>query len=98
MNFPEANRHQRDLQVLYAALDGSPIGGTIPRLPRISWAKASKPDAGHPGYSGPSADDAFIGNLASSVQASPYCKHTAILIAFDDTRGWRVHVWLPLPA
>jgi len=98
MNFPEANRHQRDLQVLYAALDRSPIGGTIPQLPRISWVKASKPDDGHPGYSGPAADDAFIGDLVSRVQASRYWKHTAIIIASDETGGWWDHVSPPVPA
>ena len=98
MNFPEPDRHQRDLAVFYDALAGSPIGGIVPRLPRISWVKAPTPADGHPGYSGPVADDAFIGDLVNRVQASPYWKHTAIFVTFDETGGWWDHVAPPVPA
>lgn len=95
MNFPQPNRHQRDLQVLYAALDRTPIDGTVPRLPQISWVKAPKPFDGHPGYSSPVADDAFIGDLVGRIQASKYWKHTAIIVAFDETGGWWDHASPP---
>jgi len=98
MNFPEPDRHQRDLQVFDAALAGSPIGGVVARLPQISWVKAPKPADGHPAYSSPVADDAFIGDLVSRVQASPYWKHTAIFVTFDETGGWWDHVAPPVPA
>lgn len=92
---PQANRHQRDLDVLYSALAGTPIGSTIPRLPAISWVKAKAPNDGHPAYSNPMADDAFVGDLVHRIQTSRYWKDTALVIAFDETGGWWDHVATP---
>jgi phospholipase C len=97
MNLPQPDRHQRDLQVFYAALSGSPIGGVVPRLPQISWVKATKPMDGHPGYSSPVADDAFVGDLVNRVQTSKYWRHAAIFVTFDETGGWWDHVAPPVP-
>jgi len=98
MNFPQPDRHQRDLQVFDAALAGSPIDGIVPRLPQISWVKAPTFMDAHPGYSTPIADDAFIGDVVGRVQASKYWKHAAIIVAFDETGGWWDHASPPVPA
>jgi phospholipase C len=92
-----ANQHQRDLSVLYAALTGTPLPGqaAAPKLPDISWVKAPTFDDGHPGYSGPQFDDAFVGNLVSTLQSSRYWKDTALFVAFDETGGWWDHVAPP---
>ncbi len=95
MSYPEANRHQRDLSVFDAALAGTPISGQVPTLPAISWVKAPQIDDGHPGYSGPALEDAFVGDLVSRLKASPYWKDTALVIAFDETGGWWDHVAPP---
>ena len=95
MGYPEANRHQRDLSVFDAALAGTPISGQVPTLPAISWVKAPQIDDGHPGYSGPALEDAFVGDLVSRLKASPYWKDTALVIAFDETGGWWDHVAPP---
>jgi phospholipase C len=95
MSYPQANRHQRDLSVLDAALAGTPISGQVPVLPAISWVKAPQIDDGHPGYSGPALEDAFVGDLVSRLKASPYWKDTALVIAFDETGGWWDHVAPP---
>jgi phospholipase C len=91
MDYPQANRHQRDLSLLYAALAGSPSVS----LPAISWVKAPQLEDGHPGYSGPALEDAFVGDLVARLQASPFWKDTALIIAFDETGGWWDHVAPP---
>jgi phospholipase C len=95
MDYPQANRHQRDLSLLYAALAGTPVGGQSVRLPAISWVKAPQLEDGHPGYSGPALEDAFVGDLVARLQASDYWKSTALVIAFDETGGWWDHVAPP---
>ncbi|HEX2647519.1 MAG TPA: alkaline phosphatase family protein [Candidatus Dormibacteraeota bacterium] len=94
-NSPNSNQHQRDLSLLYDALSGTAVGGTVPKLPAISWVKAPAIDDGHPGYSGPALEDAFIGELVAKLQASRYWKNTALFIAFDETGGWWDHVAPP---
>lgn len=95
MDYSQANRHQRDLSLLYAALGGTQVGGQSVGLPAISWVKAPQIDDGHPGYSGPALEDAFVGDLVARLQASPYWKNTALIIAFDETGGWWDHVAPP---
>jgi phospholipase C len=97
MSYPQANRHQRDLSVFDAALAGAPLPGqtVVPTLPAISWVKAPEISDGHPGYSGPALEDAFVGDLVARLQASPYWKNTALVIAFDETGGWWDHVAPP---
>jgi phospholipase C len=97
LTYPQANRHQRDLSVLYAALAETPLPGqkVVPRLPSISWVKAPQIDDGHPGYSGPALEDAFVGDLVAKLKASDYWKDTALFIAFDETGGWWDHVSAP---
>ena len=95
MSYPQANRHQRDISVFDAALAGTPVGGQVPVLPAISWVKAPQIDDGHPGYSGPALEDAFVGDLVARLKASPYWKDTALVIAFDETGGWWDHVAPP---
>jgi phospholipase C len=97
LSYPQANRHQRDLSVLYAALAGSPLPGqsVVPTLPAISWVKAPQLEDGHPGYSGPALEDAFVGDLAAKLKASPYWKDTALVVTFDETGGWWDHVAPP---
>jgi phospholipase C len=97
MDYQQANRHQRDLSVLYAALSRTPLAGpdTVPSLPAISWVKAPQLEDGHPGYSGPALEDAFVGDLVARLKASEYWKNTALVIAFDETGGWWDHVSPP---
>lgn len=92
---PQANQHQRDLSLLYDALSGTAVNGTVPVLPDVSWVKAPAPSDGHPGYSNPTSDDQFVGDLVQRLQASPYWKNTALIVAFDETGGWWDHVGPP---
>jgi phospholipase C len=97
LDYPQANLHQRDLSVLDAALAGQPLSGQaeVPTLPAISWVKAPESGDGHPGYSGPNQDNAFLADLVARLQASPYWKDTALFVAFDETGGWWDHVSPP---
>jgi phospholipase C len=97
LSYPQANRHQRDLSVFDAALAGTPLPGqtVVPTLPAISWVKAPEISDGHPGYSGPALEDAFVGDLVAKLKASAYWKDTALVIAFDETGGWWDHVAPP---
>ena len=94
LDYSQANKHQRDLGVFYAALAGTPVTGqsVVPQLPSVSWVKAPAASDAHPGYSGPAQDDAFVGSLVSRLKASRYWKDTALFIAFDETGGWWDHV------
>jgi phospholipase C len=94
LDYSQPNKHQRDLGVFYAALAGTPVAGqsVTPELPSISWVKAPAPGDGHPAYSGPTQDDAFVGDLVSRLKASRYWKNTALFIAFDESGGWWDHV------
>jgi phospholipase C len=97
LSSPQANQHQRDLSVFYSALAGTPLPGqsVVPNLPSISWVKAPEIADGHPGYSGPALEDAFVGDLVAKLQASRYWNDTALIIAFDETGGWWDHVAPP---
>jgi phospholipase C len=99
LSYPQANRHQRDISVFDAALAGTAVPGSgssiVPNLPAISWLKAPEISDGHPGYSGPALEDAFVGDLVARLKASPYWKDTALVIAFDETGGWWDHVAPP---
>jgi phospholipase C len=95
MSYSQANRHQRDLSVFDAALAHTSISGHVPTLPAISWVKAPQLQDGHPGYSGPALEDAFVGDLVARLKASRYWKDTALVIAFDETGGWWDHVAPP---
>ena len=95
MDYPQANRHQRDLDVLYAALAGTKVNGQVPELPAISWVKAPTASDAHPGYSNPVSDDQFVADLVNRLKASPYWKDTALFVAFDETGGWWDHVAPP---
>lgn len=93
--YADAAKHQRDLSLFYDVLNGTPVGGTVPTLPAISWVKAPTREDGHPKNSGPAQDDRFVADLVNRVKDSPYWGHTAIIVAFDETGGWWDHVAPP---
>ena len=95
LNYAQADRHQRDLDLFYAALSGSPVNGRVPDLPAISWVKAPSASDAHPGYSSPVADDQFVGELAKRLKASRYWKDSALMVAFDESGGWWDHAAPP---
>jgi phospholipase C len=81
--------HQYDLSAFFTALDQG-------QLPAVSYIKAKGAFDGHPGYSDPLDEQTFIVNTINAIQANPYWKDTAIVIAYDDSDGWYDHVMDPL--
>ncbi len=81
--------HQYDLSAFFTALDAG-------QLPAVSYIKAKGAYDGHPGYSDPLDEQTFIVNTINAIQANPYWKDTAIVIAYDDSDGWYDHVMDPL--
>jgi len=81
--------HQYDLSAFWQALGED-------RLPSVSYLKAAAYQDGHPGYSDPIDEQAFVVSVVNAIQNGPYWKDTAIIIAYDDSDGWYDHVMGPI--
>lgn len=81
--------HQYDLSDFWdAAKNGN--------LPAVSFLKASQYQTGHPGYSDPIDEQAFLVDTINRLQMLPQWNSTAIIIAYDDSGGWYDHVMPPI--
>ncbi|MGV8985152.1 MAG: phospholipase C [Cypionkella sp.] len=76
--------HQYDMTDFYAALKAG-------NLPEVSFLKTAAYQDGHAGYSDPLDEQEFVVKAVNSLQASPFWKDTAIIIAYDDSDGWYDH-------
>lgn len=76
--------HQYDMTDWYRALDHG-------NLPAVSFLKAPAYQDGHAAYSDPIDEQHFIVEVMNRLQASPYWKSTAVVIAYDDSDGWYDH-------
>lgn len=76
--------HQYDMSDFNAALDQG-------IMPEVSFLKAPAAQDGHPAYSGPLDEQAFVVETINKIQQSPFWKDTAIIINYDDTDGWYDH-------
>jgi phospholipase C len=81
--------HQYDLTDFNAALAAG-------NLPAVTFLKAKKYQDGHPGYSDPLDEQAFLVSTINAIQQSPFWSSTAILINYDDSDGWYDHAMGPL--
>ena len=81
--------HQYDLSSFWVAADSG-------NLPAVSFLKAAKYQDGHPGYSDPLDEQAFLVNTINSLQKLPTWRSTAVVIAYDDSDGWYDHVMGPI--
>ena len=76
--------HQYDLSWFYQTLqDGN--------MPAVSFLKAAEYQDGHPGYSDPLDEQAFLVNTINQIEESKYWKSTAIVVTYDDSDGWYDH-------
>jgi phospholipase C len=76
--------HQYDLSWFYKTLqDGN--------MPAVSFLKAAEYQDGHPGYSDPLDEQAFLVNTINQIEESKYWKSTAIVVTYDDSDGWYDH-------
>ena len=76
--------HQYDSHDFFDALRGG-------NFPAVSYLKAPAYQDGHPGYSDPIDEQAFIVQVITAVQQSGDWDTTAIVITYDDSDGWYDH-------
>jgi phospholipase C len=76
--------HQYDSHDFFDALQAG-------NFPAVSYVKAPGYQDGHPGYSDPIDEQAFIVHVITAVQASGDWDTTAIVLAYDDSDGWYDH-------
>jgi phospholipase C len=89
IGFTDQANHQYDLEDFFTALSAG-------QLPAVSYLKAKAVNDGHPGYSNPLDEQTFLVNTINTIQANPFWKDTAIIIAYDDSDGWYDHVMDPV--
>jgi phospholipase C len=65
-------------------------------LPAVSYLKAPEYQDGHPGYSDPLDEQAFIAEKLDELEHSNQWSSTAVVIAYDDSDGWYDHVMSPI--
>ncbi len=81
--------HNYDTDDFFAALAAG-------NLPAVSFIKAPGFQEGHPGYSDPLDEQAFIVTVLNKLQQTPQWSSTAVVIAWDDSDGWYDHVMSPI--
>jgi len=65
-------------------------------LPAVSFVKAPEYEDGHPGYSDPLDEQAFIAEKLDELEKSNQWESTAVVISYDDSDGWYDHVMPPI--
>ncbi|MGH9414186.1 MAG: phospholipase C [Terriglobales bacterium] len=81
--------HQYDLQDFFRAVRAG-------NFPQVSFLKAPAYEDGHAGYSDPLDEQAFLVRMINFIERQPEWRHTAIILAYDDSDGWYDHVASPL--
>ena len=81
--------HQYDMSDFWTAVDAG-------NLPAVSFLKAPAYQDGHAAYSDPLDEQTFIVQTINRLQKSKAWKHTAVIIAYDDSDGWYDHVMPPI--
>jgi phospholipase C len=69
---------------------------TAGNFPAVSYLKAPAFQDGHPGYSDPVDEQAFIEKVITAVQSSGDWTSTAIVLSYDDSDGWYDHQAPPI--
>ncbi|MGB8413443.1 MAG: alkaline phosphatase family protein [Candidatus Binatus sp.] len=83
------SNHQYDTDDFFAALAAN-------NLPAVSFIKPPGFEEGHPGYSDPLDEQAFLVTVLNALQQSPQWSSTAVVISWDDSDGWYDHVMSPI--
>ncbi|HLH02213.1 MAG TPA: alkaline phosphatase family protein [Bryobacteraceae bacterium] len=85
----DAANHQYDIDDFYTAVKAG-------NFPAVSFLKAREIEDAHPGYSDPLDEQKFIVDVVNFLMTQPEWKHTAVVIAYDDSDGWYDHVMGPI--
>src|SRR5579863_2392015 len=89
IGYSDAANHQYDVHDFYDAVNAG-------NFPAVSFLKAPGYQDGHPGYSDPLDEQAFIVNVINFLQATGEWDSTAVVIAYDDSDGWYDHQMGPI--
>ena len=65
-------------------------------LPAVSFIKPLGPDNEHPGYASLQQGQQHVADIVEAVKNSPYWKHTAIIVTYDENGGRWDHVAPPV--
>lgn len=82
----EPANHQYDANDFYAAVSAG-------NYPSVSFLKAPAFQDGHPGYSNPLDEQAFVAQVVNFLQQQPDWNSTAVIVAYDDSDGWYDHAY-----
>ncbi len=83
---PDPANHEYDLTDFYAAVAAH-------NFPSVSYIKLIAAQDGHAGYSDPLDEQQGLMKLVAFLKSQPDWKHTAIIIAYDDSDGWYDHAF-----
>ena len=89
VGYTDAANHQYDMHDFYDAINAG-------NFPSVSFMKPPGYQDGHPGYSDPLDEQAFIVQVVNFIAKSGYWDSTAIVIAYDDSDGWYDHQMGPI--
>jgi phospholipase C len=81
--------HQYDLADFWRSVDAG-------NMPSVSYLKARGFQDGHAGYSDPLAEQVFLVETINRLERRPEWRHTAVVIAYDDSDGWYDHAMGPI--
>ena len=90
-NTPNHQYDTSDFDQLVAAISRGKLPASA--LPAVSFLKAPGYEDGHPGYSDPADEQAFVTREIDALMRSPDWKSTVVIVNWDDSDGWYDHVY-----
>jgi phospholipase C len=90
-NTPNHQYDTSDFDQLVAAIRTGKVPASA--LPAVSFLKAPGYEDGHPGYSDPADEQAFVTNEIDSLMRTSDWKSTVVIVNWDDSDGWYDHVY-----
>ena len=90
-NTPNHQYDTSDFDQLVAAIHRGRLPASA--LPTVSFLKAPGYEDGHPGYSDPADEQAFVTREIDSLMRTPDWQSTVVLVNWDDSDGWYDHVY-----
>jgi len=85
----DAANHEYDISDFYTAVKAG-------NFPAVSFLKAPAIGDGHPGNSDPLDEQQFVVTVVNFLMTQHDWKHTAVVLAYDDSDGWYDHVIGPI--
>jgi phospholipase C len=90
-NTPNHQYDTSDFDQLVAAIRAGKLPASA--LPAVSFLKAPGYEDGHPGYSDPADEQAFVTREIDSLMRTADWKSTVVIVNWDDSDGWYDHVY-----